>query len=407
MPDRSPRPTGLVLALVTAALPLGAQPLTARVWARGAHDGALRPGPVQARRGETVTLAAQLVDRAGRPVPLPAGATVRWLQVLPRPYHTEHAPPNPGVRSFSNAGLYGARHGRWLGYDRLEYDTLPLAASPDHRPEGPVLRVTAARPPIAERDRHDGVGSSWFSAEIVLPDGRVVRSPDGADLDRLGLVPAVARVSFRRDDSYLGWLGTYFHVASVFGSNGPTDAEHQSDRYTGADCANVLVGALRAAGRRDAAYTSVAGIGRLAVARSAVLRALPDGTLRGAEGAAVALRWGDAVAPGDLVTLDYASDTGNLLPRAWDHIAALVSDANGDGVLDGGDLVRHMGPEGLVDTPLVHAGPMRVVLWRWRATPTPRGDAARRPASADAARTRPHPAPAARAPGPRSARPRG
>ena len=46
----------------------------------------------------------------------------------------------------------------------------------------------------------------------------------------------------------------------------------------------------------------------VAVARSAVLRALPDGTLRGADGAAVALRWGDAVAPGDLVTLDFGRD---------------------------------------------------------------------------------------------------
>ncbi len=291
---------------------------------------------------------------------------MRWLQVLPHRFHSVHPSPNPGTRSFSNAGLFGPRHGRWIGYDRLEYDTLPLATSPDHRPAGQDLTVSAARPPVADRDVHAGLGSSWFAAEVTLPDGRVVRTPDGTSLDRLGLRPEVARVSFRADDSYLGWLGTYFHVTSVFGSNGPTDALHQSDRYTGADCADVLVGALRASGRRSVGYTSVAGIGQYATARTGVLRAEADGSLRDASGEAVALRWGVSVQPGDLVTIDYADDPGHDLPRAWDHIAALVSDRNGDGVLDGGDLVRHMGSEGLVDTALVHAGAMRVVVWRWR-----------------------------------------
>ena len=79
------------------------------------------------------------------------------------------------------------------------------------------------------------------------------------------------------------------------------------------------------------------------------------------------------VAAGDVVTLDYADDPGAALPRDWDHIGALVAD-DGDGVLSPGDTLRHMGPAGLEDTPLVHAGPMRIVLWRWRAPArTPRG----------------------------------
>jgi len=360
---------GAVLAALLATASAEAQPFPALVLAQGPGDPAPRPGPVQARRGEPVTLSVHLRHPSGRLRPLPEGATVRWLQVLPHTFHSVHPSPNPGLRSFSNAGLYGARHGRWIGYDRLEYDTLPLHPSPDHRPAGQRLVVTAAHPPAPERDIHAGLGSSWFAAEITLPDGTTLRTPDGTALDRLGLRPEVARVSFRPDDSYLGWLATYFHVTSVFGSNGPTDALHQSDRYTGADCADVLIGALRASGRRDAAYTSVAGIGRYALARSGVLRVERDGTVRGTDGAPTRLRWGVDLAPGDLVTIDYADDAGNELPRAWDHIAALVDDRNGDGVWDGSDFVRHMGPEGLVDTPLLHGGAMRVVVWRWRAAP--------------------------------------
>jgi hypothetical protein len=43
-----------------------------------------------------------------------------------------------------------------------------------------------------------------------------------------------------------------------------------------------------------------------------------------------------------------------------------VADRNGNGVLDGADTLRHEAATGLDDTPLRHAGAMRVVLWRWR-----------------------------------------
>ncbi|MEZ4395241.1 MAG: hypothetical protein R3A48_29520, partial [Polyangiales bacterium] len=61
-------------------------------------------------------------------------------------------------------------------------------------------------------------------------------------------------------------------------------------------------------------------------------------------------------------------DPENALPRAWDHIGALVEDRNRDGVLDGGDTLRHMGARGLDDTSLLHAGPMQIAVWRWRSS---------------------------------------
>ncbi|MBK6532822.1 MAG: hypothetical protein IPF99_25490 [Deltaproteobacteria bacterium] len=342
---------GLIASLAPALA--FAQPSALRVVARTEARSEWSTRPVQARVGEDVTLAVMTLGPRGRLDPLPEGASVRWRRVVPRTGHRDHPSPNPGLTSFSNAVLFGPRHGRWIGYDRLEYDTTPVTA------EGPTLSVRDAGAD------HGGAGSSWYAAEVALPDGRTLRTPDGNTVDALGLSPTVLRVSFRTGDDFLGWLSTYFHVTSVFGSNGGTDATHQTDRYTGADCADVMVGALRASGRRAVRYTSVAGIHEYAVARTRVLWVEPDGSLRGERGA-VELRWSTDVLPGDLVTIDYVGAGDEALPRAWDHIGALVADRNGNGVLDGADTLRHEAATGLDDTPLRHAGAMRVVLWRWR-----------------------------------------
>src|SRR5437870_1782321 len=92
------------------------------------------------------------------------------------------------------------------------------------RPTPPVtarLTLAAAAPSDPAHDTHRVAGSAWFAARVTLPDGTVAATPDASATDRLGLSPAVQRVSFRADDTFLGWLSTYFHVTSVFGSNGP------------------------------------------------------------------------------------------------------------------------------------------------------------------------------------------
>jgi hypothetical protein len=353
-PAMPPSTALTLLALLALPIATNAQPLRVLTRAPGAATASMRP--VQARVGEPVTLSVALATSRGI-TPIPTGARVRWLRVLPRMEHVDHPSPNPGLTSFSNAVLYGPRHGRWIGYDRLEYVTRPVDAREGEARDDGTLTVRAA----ALEPARGGAGSMWFSAEVTLPDGRTLRAPDGADVDTLGLSPDVARVSFRVDDSYLGWLGTYFGVPNVFGSNG-TARDHQTDRYTGADCADVLVGALRAMGRRDVPYLSVAQIGTAAARRTGTLVIDRDGRyLRDVSPP----RWGTDIAPGDLVTLGYLDDDARSLPRDWDHIAALVADANGNGVLDGPDVIRHVTARGLDETPLVHAGRMQIALWRW------------------------------------------
>ncbi len=325
--------------------------------------------PVQARLGESVRLAIAIGGPDG-PLPpgtLPEGATARWLQVVPRLKHVDHDPPNPGNASFSNNVLFGPDHGKWLGFDRLEYLTTALVGA-HGEVTGPSIHVTSAYATAAGLD-HGGAGSNWYAAEVTLADGTVVRTPDGGDTDSLGLSPDVMRVSFRTGDDYLGWLSTYFNVPNVFGSAGPTDARHQTDRYVGADCADVLVGALRAGGHDDVHYTSISGLGALAEPITEVLFMDAVGVVRDGDGAPHSLRWGDDIAPGDLLVIDYADDPSNQLPRAWDHIGALVEDLGDtgpDGLLDGRDTLRHVTDLGLDDRPLWSQSPMRMRIWRWK-----------------------------------------
>ncbi len=332
-------------------------------------DGRPAERPVHARVGESVTLAIAVTIPSGAlpPGTLPDGATVSWLQVVPRLKHHDLDPPNPGNPSYSNNVLFGPDHGTWLGFDRLEYITSPLVGA-DGEVTTPTITFSTAYATAAGLD-HGGAGSNWYAAVVTLPDGTTLRTPDGDSTDSLGLSPEVMRVSFRTGDDYLGWLSTYFNVPNVFGSAGPSDARHQTERYVGADCADVLVGALRVSGRADAGYTSISGLGDLAEPTTDVLFMNEVGAVLDGNGEPYTLRWGEHVAPGDLLVIDYADDPSNQLPRAWDHIGALVEDrgdAGPDGVLDGRDVLRHVTALGLDDRPLWSQSPMRMRIWSWK-----------------------------------------
>lgn len=355
----------LLLALVLASLSwpaLASADAHAVVVAR-ALDGTWSRGPVQAVLGTPVEIGVAVIDDArARIAPLPIDARVRWLRVEPRLMHTTTPAPNPDIPSFGNAVLTGPRHGAWLGYDTLEYDTRDLVPSQDIVIDGARARLSAAHPTAIEHDVHGGAGSIWLAAVVTLPDGSTLSTPDGTSTDRFGLERVVMRVSFRMGDDYLGWLATYFNVPNLFGSSGGR-GDHQTDRYVGADCADVLVGARRAMGERFA-YASVAGISTYATPIAEAFEQAIDGR------ESAVLRWGIDVAPGDLVTIGYENPGDDAeLPRTWDHIGTLVRDADGDGVLSTRDVLRHMGFEGLVDEPLSVHGRVRLRVYRWLAAP--------------------------------------
>jgi hypothetical protein len=175
----------------------------------------------------------------------------------------------------------------------------------------------------------------------------------------------VFRYSFRSGDGFLGWLTSWFNVPYLFGSAGK-GASAQAERYVGADCADVLVGALRRAGRRELEYTSVAGLVDKLDKVAPVAEVKPGAP-------PTALRFGRDVRPGDLIALDYVGDDGQL-PRDWDHIVVVVEDrgpgGKPDGVLGADDLVADSGDgRALKFDALSDQGHVRVQVLRARGVP--------------------------------------
>ncbi|MBI2898356.1 MAG: hypothetical protein HYY06_32700 [Deltaproteobacteria bacterium] len=342
--------------------------------ARGA-DPRWRDGFVSARAGEAVELA--VLVRAGRSwygepsrawlggVPVSVrplgelGATrVTWARV--EPWMGRDGVP------YSNAVLLGPQHGQWRGYDRIAYFETPVGGA------GPTRVVSDARPTISDLDVHSGLGTMRWTATVMTPGG-AVRAPGADSAGDTGIDPAVMRVSFRARDDFVGWLTSYFNVPAVFASAGPGN-RHQTDRYVGTDCADALIGALRAARVRGVAYTSVSGLGRYAASVTATLRLRPDGRIiTEQDETAVTLRHGADVREGDVVILDYVGFAG--LPRSWDHVGVLGPD-DGDGLFDADDLLYHMGLlEGLALEPLRAQGHVRLRVLRLRPRYLPHGSA--------------------------------
>src|SRR5260370_23149687 len=124
-----------------------------------------------------------------------------------------------------------------------------------------------------------GLGVMRLAATVQLgSDETIYATPDASDSDGM-ISPRVFRYSFRSGDDFLGWLSSFFNVPYLFGSAGK-GTRNQAERYLGADCADILVAALR---RRGLAidYTSV----------TELVDTLPK--VKG------------AVRPGDLYALDY------------------------------------------------------------------------------------------------------
>jgi hypothetical protein len=267
------------------------------------------------------------------------GARVRWSRVEPRMEHTNTPAPNASIPVYANAVVLGPDHGKWIGFDRIEYFMSELPGGDTHRHVLDATPTTSG--PRAEP--WQGLGVMRLAATVQLDgDDTLHATPDANDSDGM-ISPRVFRYSFRSGNDFLGWLSSYFNVPYLFGSAGK-GARSQAERYLGADCADILVAALRRTGL-TIDYSSV----------TELVDALPK--VKG------------AVHPGDLYALDYVGFDD--LPRNWDHIVALVEDRGPNGKPDGKpgpeDLVADSGgSEGLKIAPLSEQGQVRVTALRPR-----------------------------------------
>lgn len=288
------------------------------------------------------------------------GVRIQWSTVEPHGFRAGAAANGATSEFYSNVSTEPASFGKWLGYDHIDYFERVI------EPWGTRARipavVTAGEP---DAQQLPGLGTVRFKVELQTVAGVLLASPGAEATDTFGLARAVHRVSIRKGDDFLGWLSAYLLVPEVFGSAGG-GRDHQTERFTGADCADVMVGAWRRTGR-SVAYTNVAGLPSYArpLTRSIELdeQGRPASPITG-------------VAPGDLIRIDYGGALANHTPRAFDHVAALWEDRSdpdgpfhgaADGQLDGFDLVIHMGHPRLVIEPLARQAPATIDVLRWRS----------------------------------------
>jgi hypothetical protein len=292
-------------------------------------------------------------------------ANVHWSLVEPRMQHTATPAPNKNMAVYANAVVFGPNHGTWIGYDRIEYFESTIAGF-----TGWSVRVVDATPtePIARRRSADLLrfGTMRIKAEIVV--GRqTLATPGAGDAPGGMIAERVFRYTFRRDDSFLGWLTSFFNVPYLFGSAGK-GSRSQAERYLGADCADILVAALRRAGTRSLEYSSVGEMVSHMHMIGKPTEINPCDEPKGCPQPELRLRFGQDVVPGDLLAIGYLA--ADYLPRVWDHIVAVVEDRGpGDGPPDGllgpEDLVAETGSaDGLKFAPLNDQGNVRVAVLR-------------------------------------------
>lgn len=372
-----------LLVVITAGYAATAKPLVidrALVVGR-VENGTWSDAPTEARLGQHAQLAAIAIGHrgarrvvlvppgidglrlGGRTVPARQLATleataIRWSTIEPHGFREGTAKNGATSEFYSNVSTDPKTFGRWLGYDQIDYFEHVFA---EH---GTPIIDAKIDPSDRAAVQVPGLGTLRFKVEIELADGTRVASPGLEATDAFGMLPSVHRVSIRSSDDFLGWLAAYLLVPEVFGSAGP-GKNHQTERFVGADCADVMVGAMRRAGHK-LAYTSVAGL-------PAYTRTVAPPTELDDAGKPSAPITG--VKPGDLIRIDYGGELRHHTPRDWDHVAALWQDRSDpkgphkgapDGELDGFDLVIHVGHPRLVIEPLAQQAPATVDVLRWK-----------------------------------------
>jgi hypothetical protein len=377
------RRTLVVMSIVALASGASAAPLVVdRAVVVGRVDGgAWSDVPTEARSDQEAQLAAVVVARRGkqRVVLVPDGVdrlvlggrkvgargrapldakSIRWITVEPHGFRKSKSANGATSTFYSNVSTESLTFGTWLGYDTVDYFEHVLFE------RGDAIIAAAIVPSDTGAVQVPGLGTLRYKVEVELADGQRAASPGIEATDAYGVLPSVHRVSIRAGDDFLGQLSGYLLVPEVFGSAGP-GKNHQTDRFVGADCADVMVGAERRRGKQ-LPYTNVAGLPSYAKQivgnRELDAQGKPDTEISG-------------VQRGDLIRIDYGGALRGHTPRGWDHVAALwedKSDPNGpakggpDGKLDGFDLVIHVGHPRLVIEPLARQSPATIDVLRWK-----------------------------------------
>lgn len=278
----------LVLTVLLGVAPSG-------VALHASVDDAPVPGWAYAKAGQRVVLR---VETPSSP------KTIRWFKLEP----TERALDNTTPR-FHFAQVPFAKTAMPACDDAVtcEADVLPSLLVP----------------------KMPGLGTMAFQVEVTFADGTHAQSPGLESMKYGGLTRDVMRVTFRLDDTLLGYASELVNTPYIFGSAGP-DGRNQSDLLIGSDCADFIIYARRRMGFK-AQYTSSYDLARQA----------PP------------VKKGQVVKRGDIVHFTQGR-----------HVGLLFSDNPPLGVLDETDILFHT----CWDTPkLERLGDVTCAAPPWRA----------------------------------------
>ena len=284
-------------------------------------DGPASGRPAYARRDQRVTLYAAIDIESGGKRTLFSDAPALELKgkrVTAQPL--ARAPRialawnriEPTEANISNGD------GPTFHFEAIEYRATSIANSANQP------SITADVRPTLITDHGGGVGTMRF--QLTATQGERVLTTPGIDARRGkgsgGLTDAVARVSIRADDSYLGYLTEMYGQPYIWASAGLSEKSHQSERLEGSDCADFVVyGARRMGANIPYMWTG---------ALPTVTKLLAPGGTRSEDGVYRDVRGTPLpfTGVGDMV----------LFPR---HVGVLTDDRGQLGVLDDQDLMMH------------------------------------------------------------------
>lgn len=222
------------------------------------------------------------------------------------------------------------------------------------------------RPTILKGARGQNVGTMRFALRVVFR-GETLKTPGAEAVERRGISDRVFRLSIARDSSLVGFAFAWFGLPYIYGSASLRDQDppeaHQTERFIGADCADLVVAVLRKWSglplpyRNSAAFHEGGALDRYLLTLFRNVR--PD-TARGVfvdEGGKVVLVGEGGVRPGDL-----------LVYRK--HVGIFSEDRPPLGVLDLSDLHIHTCNDEVTEDPLAEGfePPFTIRRFRLRGT---------------------------------------
>src|SRR3989344_4883399 len=115
-----------------------------------------------------------------------------------------------------------------------------------------------ARPSDKRIDLFKGLGTMRFKINIKY-NNSTYSTTGKESVDEFGIKKNVHRISFRKDDTEIGWAYAWCNLPYQWGSRSINDQlpaeQHQTERFIAQDCADLIVGAARFSGKNNLNYT--------------------------------------------------------------------------------------------------------------------------------------------------------